>query len=333
MCFLCFSDDPAALIIDVSPWLSKLRVILGKPEYMQEMETEGSTMVAGMALTGDLICMVNMQKSSVWIYNKVEGTHATYRVPGLRAMGMALLEGKPDTITVVLTDENRKLHFIDINTKINALLERREAKLDFVPRGIAAVPAIERLVIADYSRKNIAICDYEGKERQTIPVQTATKCMVRALPTDDGAYTVLDASSPGKIHWVNKKGSVRRTYGMGKGEFLQQPLHMVSAGDGRLLVTDTASNKVVMTGAGRDSRSTYDILTLDDGILHPTCLCLDESSSRLAVAHTGVYGPEVRVYEWPKRARYIYQPSVSPHQDLTTLHEDSPMQRPPWASE
>ena len=53
---------------------------------------------------------------------------------------MALLEEKPDTITVVVTDENKKLHFIDINIETNALLERRETKLDFVPRGITAVP-------------------------------------------------------------------------------------------------------------------------------------------------------------------------------------------------
>ena len=146
----------------------RVKAILGKPLYMQKMVTEGSTMVAGMALTDDLVCLVNIQRSRVWIYNKAEGTHATYRFPGLSAMGVGLLEEKSDTITVVLTDENGKLHFIDINIEINALLKRRETKIKFVPRGITAVPAVERLVFADYSRKKVAICDYEGKVREAM---------------------------------------------------------------------------------------------------------------------------------------------------------------------
>ena len=94
-------------------------------------------------------------------------------------------------------------------------------------------------------------------------------------------------------------GGVIHTYGVGDGESLGYPHHMVLTSCGQLLVADRNNHRIHMVGANRQL-SQY-LLTADDGICLPRCLFLDETTSLLYVGHYDKVSrkPEVKVYKWP----------------------------------
>ena len=120
------------------------------------------------------------------------------------------------------------------------------------------------------------------------------RCAVAAC---DG-YIVVE-NDPHRVHWLDRQGRITHTYGKQDRESMLSPCHITQDNQGRLLVVDMCNHRLHLLDAG--GRFSHYLLTEGDGIKRPTCVCLDEESSRLYVAHSPGKHPncEVRVYRWP----------------------------------
>ncbi len=107
-------------------------------------------------------------------------------------------------------------------------------------------------------------------------------------------YVVLDNSRRGKLHWLDQHGNIIATYE----DSLTYPWHAVDVGQGRLIVADTLGNQLHLHVIGPDRKLSQYLLTQEDGIKCPTCLYLDETTSRLFVGHDD--GKEIRMYNIPR---------------------------------
>ncbi len=75
---------------------------------------------------------------------------------------------------------------------------------------------------------------------------------------------------------------------------------MVQDSQGRLVVADTRNHRLHLVGA--DTQLSQFLLTKDDGIKFPECVCLDKTTARLFVGYDYNWNcnHEIRLYKWPR---------------------------------
>ena len=257
-----------------------------------------SEWVVGPVVVGDCVCVTGYYGSGLWIHNTATNTSQVHALKGLRAKGMIVLHKGTDN-TLVITDENNKLHFVRFNQNTMDITTHTVSDITFVPGHISIHPVTGQLVIADNTNRAIVTCDTQGNIQNSIKVQTGVGTMMCAVATDDG-FVILDHSDPGRVHWADSQGRVTNTYGQGDGEGLGNPWHMVRGSQGQLVVADTSNNRLHLVDAS-GQLSCY-LLTDSDGIQHPHCMWLDETTSLLYVAHGPGFDAEICVYKWPAAA-------------------------------
>ena len=263
-------------------------------EALSTLKPDVGSIVVGLVALGGIVCATGFENPYLWVQNTLVNKHKRHEVRGLRAAGMTALKNvdNADVIAVVITDKNRKLHFITLDKNSLEITNQFADDIDFKPSRITTNWETGKLVVADHGNKQIVCHGDNGK----ISIQGSTPTTTCAAATGDG-YVVVDSVVQGRVHWVDRQGRITQTYGQQNGESLRGPRHLTQDSQGRLLVVDRDNHRLHLLDAnGQFSRY---LLTQYDGINKPTCVCLDENSSRLYVAHGKYDNLEVRVYKWP----------------------------------
>ena len=225
-------------------------------------------------------------KVRLWIHNTATNTSKEHTLEGLSNVGMTVIHKGTDN-TLVITDRNKKLHFVTFNQNTLDITTHTVKDITFTPRHISIHPVTGQLVIADDTNKAIVTCDTQGNIQNSIKVQTDVgknhECGVQwALMMALSYLTALN--SAGRVHWVDSQGRVTHTYGQRDGEGLNVThMHMVRGSQGQLVVADTDNHRLHLVDAS-GHLSCY-LLTQSDGIQYPRCVWLDETASLLYVAH------------------------------------------------
>ena len=262
-------------------------------EALSTLKLDVGGWVVGLVVLGDIVCAAGLSKPYLWVQNTDANRHKRHEVRGLQAAGMTAgkNEGNADTITVVISDNNMKLHFITLDKTSLGIRNQFAEVIGFTPGRITTDRETGKLIVADCTKKQIVCHDDNWK----ISVQGSIQFMVCAAATSDG-YVVAD-NNQGAVHWVDSQGRITQTYGQRTLESMSSPRHITGDSQGRLLVVDEGNHRLHLLDCnGQLSRY---LLTQDDDIHNPTCVCLDENSSRLYVAHGNQTNFEVRVYKWP----------------------------------
>ena len=236
--------------------------------------------IAGLGVVGDCVCATEWWQCSLWIHNTATNTFKMHTLEGVSNVGMTVIHKGTDS-TLVITDLNKKLHFVTFNQNTLDITTHTVKDTTFEPRHINIHPVTGQLVIADRTNEAIVTCDTQGNTQNSIKVQTGVGLMKCAVATDDG-FVILDHSK-GRVHWVDSQGRVTHTYGQGDGEGLKYPCHMMRGSQGHLVVADTDNHRLHLVDAS-GHLSCY-LLTKSDGIQYPWCVWLDETASLLYVAH------------------------------------------------
>ena len=84
---------------------------------LRTLEPDIGDYVVGLVVLGDIVCATGFEQQYLWVKNTVANVSRRHEVRGLAAQGMTSLknEGKGGTFTVVITDRNRKVHFITVD--------------------------------------------------------------------------------------------------------------------------------------------------------------------------------------------------------------------------
>ena len=271
---------------------SLTKVKLGQPQ--NTLKTGGADHIVGLVVVNGCICAIHLCSFGLYIHNAATDLFTERKLDALRAIGLAAIHGIDNIL--VIPDSERQLHFVTVN-KRNMEITRHSAKnMTFEPGRVSIHPITRQLIIADRTNQAIAVCDALGNLQNTVTVKTEVHHMWCAFGTDDG-YVILDNSDPGRVHWVDSQGRVTHTYGNREGEGLNDPRHMVRTSWGQLVVADTRNHRLHLVDAS--GRLLCYLLTKDDGIHHPYCVWLDETTSLLYVGHHPAGHSEIRVYEWP----------------------------------
>ena len=267
---------------------------LGAP--LSTLQCPVSDRVVGAAVVGDCVCAIGWSNSTLWIHNTATNTSKEHKLKGLNdACGMTVVHKATDN-TLVITDWNKKLHFVTFNKNTLDITTHTVKDIIFEPCHISIHPVTGQLVIADNTNKAIVTCDTQGRILNSIKVQTDIRVMKCAVATDDG-FVVLDWSDSGRVHWVESQGRVTHTYGQCDGESICHPCHMVRGSHRQLVVADTYNHGLHLVDAS-GHLSCY-LLTQSDGIEEPRCVWLDETTSLLYVAHRPGGNNEIQVYTAP----------------------------------
>ena len=261
------------------------------------LQTVHSPLAEGVAVVGDVVCAVWWCNEYLRLCNTKSGTKKQHTVSGLSTRGVAAIDSSTDHATLAVTDANRKLHFVTINAN-NMEITKHECKnIPFEPRHIKVNSITRKLLIANYTDKEIVICDNTGSIESRVKVQAEMSIMKCAVASQ-GLHAVLDFGHKGKICWVDSQGRVAHTYGQGDGEGLRYPEDMVSDSLGHLVVADRDNHRLHLIDANKQL-SSY-VLTEAHGIKEPTAVCLDEATSQLYVACKNANDQYViNVYKWP----------------------------------
>ena len=261
--------------------------------------------VIGLAVLGDVVCVAGHNKQYLWVQDTVRKLRRRHEIKGLAAQGMTILTNESNgvALTVVITDRNKKLHFIAVSKSSLEIIRLLAVGIHFTPCRITTDRKLGKLVVANWLQNQIVCYD---RRYFMYSIQLGTGNITCAADTGDG-YVALDNTVENRVHWVDEHGRRTWTYGQHDGEGMSNPCHITQDGQGRLLVVDMGNHRLHLLDAG-GQLSRY-LLTQDDGIRHPTCVCLDENASRLYVAHGQYPNVEVRVYKWPpgrpyNRAKY-----------------------------
>ena len=253
--------------------------------------------VTGVVVVGDCVCAIS--ESTLWIHNTATDTSKEHTLQGLRAVGMTVIQKDTDN-TLVVTDYNKKLHFVTFNQNAMNFTAHTVKVVTFEPGHISIHAVTGQLVIADGTNKAIVTCDTQGNIQNRIKVQTDVGILRCAVGTDDG-FVILDYSWSGNVHWVDSQGRVTRTYGQSDGENLKWPWHMVRGSQGQLVIADTNNHRLHLVDAS--GQLLCYLLTQSDGIKYPYCVWLEETTSLLYVAHQSGHKPEIRAVYTPRPIR------------------------------
>lgn len=235
-----------------------------------------TTFISGLVVCGDWLVAIGWCKPILWISNTKMQAEKTETLAGLEAVGMAVVSTSGNNYKLVITDKQRKVHFVTFNLRTMNITGRSVTeRLPFEPRQVSVDSVTQKLIIANTTDNQVVVCDNTGHIETRVKVKTDIKDLSCALSTGVG-YVVLDNSHPGRIHWVNRDGVVTHTYGKADGESLNCPNHMALDSQGRLVVADRENNRLHLIDVNQ-KLSQY-LLTKNDGLKLPHFVCLDEST-------------------------------------------------------
>lgn len=153
--------------------------------------------VSGLAVIGDSVCVTEWYQPNLWMHDIGTKTKTQHTIDGLKAVGMTTVNSGSNKYnennTLVITDTNRKLHFITLSPQHMNITKHTVKDIPFVPRHVSVDSMTGKLMIANYTDKQIVICDTTGNIEKRVRVNTRDGIMRCALATDDG-YIVLDCS-------------------------------------------------------------------------------------------------------------------------------------------
>ena len=283
--------------VDMKSESAKCDVGMGKiepDEALSTLKPDVGGWVVGLVVHGDIVCVTGFSKPYLWVHNTVTKEHKRHEVRGLQAAGMTALknEGNAGTFTVVISHLKEMLLFVTVDQSSLEITKQFANDIDFTPGRVTTNCETEKLVVADYKKKQIVCHD----DNRKISVQGIAENMTCAAATF-GGYVIVDNAADGRVHWVDAQGRITHTYGQQDSESLRNPVHITGDSQGRLLVVDKDNHRLHLVGA--NGQLFCYLLTQDDGIQTPTCVCLDENSPRLYVAHGNHPNCQVRVYKWP----------------------------------
>ena len=271
------------------------QIQLGQPTNTTELPSSFPEHDACITVAlGNCVCAA--AGSQLFALNPATCKSKKVKLRGVDVSGMTAI--KSDTgSTPVISDYNKKLHFVKMDQDTLDITTHRVKDLDFEPGHISIDPVTGQLVIADDTNKAVVICDMQGNLCHRVTVQTDVTAMSFAVAAGDG-YIILDDCYDGRIHWVDSQGRLTYTYGQGEGEHLCRPDHMVRDSQGRLVITDFGHYRLHLVDA-HGQLPCY-LLTHTDGIRHPRSVWLEDTTSQLYVRHRNSQGSqEIRVYKWP----------------------------------
>ena len=267
--------------------------------------------VSGLVVANHCVCATAWFRPHLYVYNTCTKEYKRQSLKGLEAAGIAAIHGN----TLSIADLRKRLHFVTFSQQNMKFTRHTVQDLTFEPRDITFCPDTGQLVIADNTNKAVVICDTRGNIQRSVKVQTDVGTMHCAVVSNNG-YVVLNSSDEGRglVHWLDSQGRVMHTYGHRDGEGLCRPCHMVRTNQGQLVVADSSNDRLHLIDTS--GRLLCYLLTKDDGIQHPVCVWLEETTSLLYVAHRpGDYSDprEIRVYKWPTAAPRATPNPISTH--------------------
>ena len=137
--------------------------------------------------------------SRLWIHNTATNTSKVHTLEVVSNEGMRVIHKGTDS-TLVITDENKKLHFVTFNQNTLDITTHTVKDTTFEPRHINIHPVTGQLVIADRNNRAIVTCHTQGNTQHSVKVRTsAATYMWCAVVAGDG-FVILHLSDPGRVH-------------------------------------------------------------------------------------------------------------------------------------
>ena len=274
------NDTPGALIVTLEP-------------------KAGKSGVCGVASAGDCICAAGSNMPNIWLYNLKTEKEEQHILKDLEAVSITACPSQSDGCAFVISSGNKMLLRVHIHPETLAIKSREIYDISYEPGRISMVPGEQVLVVVNRTDEKIVLFDFD--EMKTVAPRKEFPNMRCALTNKaKNEYVVLEGDDPGRVIWIDKQGRVRHTYGASDEdgcEYLNNPYAIVQDGTGRLIVADTANDRLHLIGA--DKRWSRYLLTKKDGLHLPDCLFLDEKEGQLIVADgLSPRRPRIRVYNW-----------------------------------
>ena len=273
-------DTPAELIVTLEP-------------------KAGKSGLCGVASAGDCICAAGSNKPNIWLYNLKTREDKQHKLQDLEAVSITAFPSDSDRCAFVLSSRKKMLLLVHINPETLAIRSREIYDISYEPGRISMVPGEQVLVLVNRTDEKIVLFDFD-KMKTVAPKKEFPDMRCALTNRAKNEYVVLEGDDPGRVIWIDEQGKVRHSYCASderECEYLNNPYAIVQDRTGRLIVADTANDRLHLIRA--DKKWSKYLLTEKDGLRLPDCLFLDEKKKQLIVADgLSPRRPRIRVYKW-----------------------------------
>ena len=200
-------------------------------------------------------------------YTTQPQTHPRYTHWKVSVMsGMTVIHKGTDS-TLVITDKNKKLHFVTFNQNTLDITTHTVKDITFSTTSHQHPPSDWATCHSRQdTNKAIVTCDTQGNTQNSIKVQTDVGYMPCAVATDDG-FVILDYSKKAECTGWTVRAESHTHMARVMVKVSRNPWHMVRGSQGHLVVADTDNHRLHLVDAS-GHLSCY-LLTQSDGIQYP----------------------------------------------------------------